>query len=823
MPGRKNIIYRPFDGSKPIKMSVPDWATEEQIHKKANEVMLQRSMKQANASDLSNVSEQNNQSQKQEIPERPGIGSEIADMAGSVGSNLLQGLGKALDFVDRYDGAASLRAAAYDAAKNGLSSHPLDAAIKQYGQEGAPTGKEIVSELGVTQKGLSDLIPSMYSDTGNEWTKFKKGGALDITGSGAAGLLTEMALDPLAVGMPTEKGVSGLLKMAGKPTIPETLARVGKDSDKLFAYLGNAATGIPRRDFRTYIKRPGPVVPSISALGDAAESASKNLIPKVATPLESFGRAVPPTQEMLEGVAKPFKSFAESDPIEEYIKKYGPASNSSSLASAVSDAKGAMVSRLRDTRRALGRLVQMSLEKNSIGGKKISVEPFIEYLNDAKNKIPLTHKEDRAQIEAMIQHLEDVSEPIKLRINGPPGGVAGSTISINYPPGAQQQTKQITLKPTGPYGGSSWTRYPTKNATPNNAFIGGMVQQGSANIPNQVTMTLPSKFIPLKELNAQKQRLQAIADERYLTDGKIFNNGPRAQIVALKTARKMRQAIEGYLETMPNPDLRLQKANKLLSAMHSIEDTRGVRSLLKKDAPIGDLLAAGSGQNPQALSNIEAMDSFYRDKLGRTVYKNSNGDFVTRKLEINPKTGTPIIEGIGNDFKGTAENLSAYRSFSSPDLLPIDSTGKSYTRTNLTTAALRAGLGGAFGAAVSGNPAVGLGGALMASPKAAKVAANVYRGFRQSGPLGYMAVRSSTEPSRQERHKAWMGSLSKKVAGTPYEQRFAEASQRGEQATSAEFFKTYLSDPEFQRLYSMEQTNKEVDDMLDEGLDEELE
>ncbi|NDD53887.1 hypothetical protein EBZ39_08400 [bacterium] len=812
MPERKKIIYRPFDGSKPIKMSVPDGVTEEQIHQKANEILLKRSIEGRNSTELDDAqTQQMQQSGIGERPERPSITSELADAAGNLGVNALQGLGSALDFADRYSGAASLRSAAYDVAKNKLSAHPIDAALNQYGKEGAPTGKEIATELGVTQKGMSDLIPSLYSDTGNEWTKFKRGGALDFTGAGAAGLLTEMALDPLAVGMPAEKGLSAVLGKVGLPTVGRSVGKLGQASDKLFAYLGNAATGISRRDFRTYIKRPGPIVPGIRTLGDAAESASKTVLPKIATPLEAAG---------MESAAKPFKSFAESDPVEEYIKKYGPASNESSLASAVGDTKHAMWTRLKDTRRALGRMVQMSLEKNSIGGKKINVGPFVDYLNELKNKIALTHKEDRAQIEAMIQHLEDVSEPIKLRMNGPPANTIGSTVSVNYPQTGIKPGSTITLPQTGPYGGSTFPRYWGQQKSSGNAFVGGMVQQGTSNIPNQVTVTLPAKFISLKELNAQKQRLQDIADERYLKEGKIFNNGPRAEMAALKTARKMRKEIEKYIETMPNPDLRLIKANKLLSAMHNIEDTRGVRSLLKKDAPIGDLLAAGSGQNPQVLSNIEAMDNFYTQKLGRTVYKNSNGDFVTRKLQINPKTGIPSTENLTNNFKGNAENLSAYRSFSSPDLLPIDSTGKSYTRTNLTTAALRVGLGGAFGTAVTGSPIVGLGGALMASPKAAKIGANVYRGIRQSGPLGYMAVRASTEPSRQERHKAWTSSLSQKVAGTPYEQRFAEALQKGDQATSAEFFKTYFTDPQFQKLYSMEQTNKEIDDMLENGLDE---
>jgi len=97
-------------------------------------------------------------------------------------------------FIDKYSGAPVR--AAVGAAQN--NENPINAYVNQFGAnpEDAPTGKEIAQRMGVGETRPSDVIPSLYSDSGKEWFKLKRGGLLDPTASGAAGLGLDVALDP---------------------------------------------------------------------------------------------------------------------------------------------------------------------------------------------------------------------------------------------------------------------------------------------------------------------------------------------------------------------------------------------------------------------------------------------------------------------------------------------------------------------------------------------------------------------------------------------------------------------------------------------------
>jgi hypothetical protein len=121
-------------------------------------------------------------------------------------------------FVDKYTGAPTRAAiGAVQEEKN-----PITAFTSQIGQdpEKAPTGKELVQRTESlpsfmkSETPLSDVIPSLYSDTGREWTKLKRGGLLDPTPVGAAGLLVDIAADPtnLISGAAISRGVSKLAK-----------------------------------------------------------------------------------------------------------------------------------------------------------------------------------------------------------------------------------------------------------------------------------------------------------------------------------------------------------------------------------------------------------------------------------------------------------------------------------------------------------------------------------------------------------------------------------------------------------------------------------
>jgi hypothetical protein len=97
--------------------------------------------------------------------------------------------------------------------------------LKNFGRDPdeVPTPKETMESYGVPDTPLSDVLPSFYSPTG-EGAKLKKGGLLDPTASGTAGMAAELAA-PLpglgavktAVGA-TGKAVAPVARMAAEGT-----------------------------------------------------------------------------------------------------------------------------------------------------------------------------------------------------------------------------------------------------------------------------------------------------------------------------------------------------------------------------------------------------------------------------------------------------------------------------------------------------------------------------------------------------------------------------------------------------------------------------
>lgn len=78
----------------------------------------------------------------------------------------------------------------------------------------APDSAKILARGGVGKMGsLSDLMPGLYSDTGDEWLKLQRGGALDPTGRGTMGFALDVASDPSTYGT---IGFSSLGKAASK-------------------------------------------------------------------------------------------------------------------------------------------------------------------------------------------------------------------------------------------------------------------------------------------------------------------------------------------------------------------------------------------------------------------------------------------------------------------------------------------------------------------------------------------------------------------------------------------------------------------------------
>lgn len=154
--------------------------------------------------------------------EEPGL---LARAGRGLLENVIVPVGRA---VDRFTGAPTRAAAEEVIQGKGLLAAGGRFA-EQFGAapESAPTGKELAQQLGASEKTVSDALPGLYSESGDEWLKFKRGGLLDPTASGAAGLGLDIALDPTNV-IPAgaaAKALKGVAKPAAK--VAGTAARVG--------------------------------------------------------------------------------------------------------------------------------------------------------------------------------------------------------------------------------------------------------------------------------------------------------------------------------------------------------------------------------------------------------------------------------------------------------------------------------------------------------------------------------------------------------------------------------------------------------------------
>ena len=180
--------------------------------------------------------------------------------------------------------------------------------------------------------------------------------------------------------------------------------------------------------------------------------------------------------------------------------------------------------------------------------------------------------------------------------------------------------------------------------------------------------------LSLRELHEVNQFLQDSAKASYLKGGQIFVPGKEAQMAAKQAAREGKIIFDKLA-----PDVKA--INNNLSMLHKIEENIN-KNLIASGKPESALLAAGASDSGR--------NRVYLEKLGKIV---------------------------GKDFIGTAEELAAAKAFANPNLLPIDTTGKSLTRM---------AVGGLAGSLAGGgiNPVTGAMGAALTSPAALKQTVN---------------------------------------------------------------------------------------------------
>ncbi len=146
---------------------------------------------------------------------------------------LLNMVGKAGSALDRFGGAPT-RAAAneiinpsqqyLDAPFKNISQDPLiqapKAFINQFGRNpaNAPTMKQVFTERGLSDRPLSERRPSMYSESGKGIRQLKKGGILDFSPAGVAGLAGDVLTDVtnlIPLGTAAKIGAKGVKKGVG--------------------------------------------------------------------------------------------------------------------------------------------------------------------------------------------------------------------------------------------------------------------------------------------------------------------------------------------------------------------------------------------------------------------------------------------------------------------------------------------------------------------------------------------------------------------------------------------------------------------------------
>lgn len=205
-----------------------------------------------------------------------------AGFLSQAGDAVLGGVQAAGEFLDTYTGAPAR--AAIGAAQQG--ENPLTAGYEQFGEDPsqAPTGKELAQTAGVPDNALSELVPGLFTDDdkeAEEWLKFKKGGAADITASGAAGLGLDIAADPtnLIPGKAMAAGFKGVKKGVG--AVGKGLRKAGQMgadvATKATIKGGKTLTGMPEAVIENYIKKRKAIDKVIAKYGDDVTGAADEL------------------------------------------------------------------------------------------------------------------------------------------------------------------------------------------------------------------------------------------------------------------------------------------------------------------------------------------------------------------------------------------------------------------------------------------------------------------------------------------------------------------------------------------------------------------
>lgn len=166
----------------------------------------------------------------------------------SVGRGALETAGAVGQAMDKYGGGAALRAGIGKVIQ-GEPSSALRAAYEQYGEDPtkAPSGKELASQLGVSEKEYA--IPFIVNP-------FAKGtaGQLKVSPAGIVGGAGEMAADPTNI-IPFGKVGQGVAFATRKGLV----APIAKTGEIVTPYLGKLAFRVPTETTRAFMEDPSRI------------------------------------------------------------------------------------------------------------------------------------------------------------------------------------------------------------------------------------------------------------------------------------------------------------------------------------------------------------------------------------------------------------------------------------------------------------------------------------------------------------------------------------------------------------------------------------
>ena len=203
--------------------------------------------------------------------------------------------------IDTYSGAPTR--SALSAGLRG--ENPFPAFGRQFGEDPkeAPSGKDIARQVGVPDTAVSDILPGLYSDTG-DGLALERGGLLDPTASGAAGLVVDIGADisnvvPFGALAKAAKPISRAQDVISASPRATGLIEGGKDAAKTFTGAVSKVTN----------PKQSPGFPAAKEIATRHGFGNVELPPSVEFPPESF-------------ISRASRVVAEGPAGEEYLTAY---------------------------------------------------------------------------------------------------------------------------------------------------------------------------------------------------------------------------------------------------------------------------------------------------------------------------------------------------------------------------------------------------------------------------------------------------------------------------------------------------------------------